>query len=95
MTAYCKPGFLPSTAFTVTGSGLTWAIDHMQAAGLGEGAGRHFVARGYAYTIGDQSGRIVTVESSAGQFASREAGVPGPLAGRAHGHLPSHQAGAI
>jgi Acyl-coenzyme A:6-aminopenicillanic acid acyl-transferase len=102
VTAYCKPGFLPSTAFTVTGSGLVWSIDHMQAVAPGQGAGRHFVARGlqlhattvdgaidylvrnpsaggYAYTIGDQAGRIVTVESSAEQIAWREAGGHRPL----------------
>lgn len=102
VTAYCKPGFLPSTAFTVTGSGLAWSIDHMQATTPGPGAGRHFVARGlqlsatsidqaidylvrnpsaggYAYTIGDLAGRIVTVESSAEQVAWREAGEHGPL----------------
>lgn len=28
VTAYCKPGFLPSTAFTVTGSGLAWHTNH-------------------------------------------------------------------
>lgn len=102
VTAYCKPGFLPSTAFTVTGSGLVWSIDHMQAITPGQGAGRHFVARGlqldattieeaidylvrspsaggFAYTIGDLTGRIVTVESSAAQVAWREAGEHGPL----------------
>jgi Acyl-coenzyme A:6-aminopenicillanic acid acyl-transferase len=85
-----KPGFLPATTFTVTSSGLVWAIDHIQAASPGPGAGRHFTARGlqlaassvdqaisylrqhpsaggFTYTIGDLAGRIVTVESSAGQ----------------------------
>lgn len=102
VTAFWKPGFLPSTTFAVTGSGLVWSIDHMQAATPGAGAGRHFVARGlqsaaktveqairylvsnpsaggYAYTIGDQDGRIVIVESSAGQVAWREAGEHAPL----------------
>jgi Acyl-coenzyme A:6-aminopenicillanic acid acyl-transferase len=97
-----KPGFLPSSTFTVTGSGLVWSIDHMPAGSPGPGAGRHFVARGlqlaadsvdqaagylhehpsaggFAYTIGDRAGRIVTVESSAGQHAWREVGADGPI----------------
>jgi hypothetical protein len=103
VTAFWKPGFLPSTTFTVTGTGLVWAIDHMPAASPGAFAGRHFVARGlqrwagpldrateylrdhpsaggFAYIIGDRSGRIVTVEALAGQYASREVGPVGPLA---------------
>ena len=103
VTAFWKPGFLPSTTFTVTGTGLVWAIDHMPAASPGAFAGRHFVARGlqrcagpldgateylrdhpsaggFAYIIGDRSGRIVTVEALAGQYASREVGPGGPLA---------------
>jgi hypothetical protein len=100
VTAFWKPGFLPSTTFTVTGTGLVWAIDHLPVASPGAGPGRHFVARGlqrsvgtldgaieylrdhpsaggFAYIIGDRSGRIVTVEALAGQHASREVG-PGP-----------------
>jgi acyl-CoA:6-aminopenicillanic acid acyl transferase len=103
VTAFWKPGFLPSTTFTVTGTGLVWAIDHMPAASPGAFPGRHFVARGlhrcagpldqavgylrdhpsaggFAYIIGDQSGRIVTVEALAGRHASRETGPDGPLA---------------
>jgi len=103
VTAFWKPGFLPSTTFTVTGTGLVWAIDHMPAASPGAFPGRHFVARGlqrcagpldratgylrdhpsaggFAYIIGDRSGRIVTVEALAGQYASREVGPGGPLA---------------
>jgi Acyl-coenzyme A:6-aminopenicillanic acid acyl-transferase len=103
VTAFWKPGFLPSTTFTVTGTGLVWAIDHLPAASPGAGPGRHFVARGlqqsagtldqaigylrdhpsaggFAYIIGDRSGRIVTVEVLAGQHASREVGPGGPLA---------------
>jgi hypothetical protein len=103
VTAFWKPGFLPSTTFTVTGTGLVWAIDHLPAASPGALPGRHFVARGlqrcagpldraieylrdhpsaggFAYIIGDRSGRIVTVEALAGQHASREAGPGGPLA---------------
>src|SRR5215831_9744348 len=103
VTAFWKPGFLPSTTFTVTGTGLVWAIDHMPAASPGAFAGRHFVARGlqryagpldravgylrdhpsaggFAYIIGDRSGRIVTVEALAGRHASREVGPGGPLA---------------
>ena len=86
----------------MTGSGLVWGIDHMQARSPGPGAGRHFAARGlqlaassvdqaisylrehpsaggFAYTIGDRAGRIVAVESSAGQHAWREIGANGPV----------------
>jgi hypothetical protein len=103
VTAFWKPGFLPSTTFTVTGTGLTWAIDHLPAASPGAYPGRHFVARGlqrsagtldraveflrdhpsaggFAYIIGDRSGRIVTVEALAGRHATREVGPGGPLA---------------
>jgi len=103
VTAFWKPGFVPSTTFTVAGTGLVWAIDHLPAASPGAGPGRHFVARGlqrcaatldgavgylrdhpsaggFAYIIGDRSGRIVTVETLAGQHASREVGPDGPLA---------------
>ena len=102
VTAFWKPGFLPSTTFTVAGTGLVWAIDHMPAASPGALPGRHFVARGlqrcagpldratgylrdhpsaggFAYIIGDRSGRIVTVEALAGQYASGEVGPGGPL----------------
>src|SRR5260221_2438730 len=103
VSAFWKPGFLPSTTFTVTGTGLVWTIDHLPAAAPGPHPGRHFVARGlqqsagtldraidylrdhpsaggYAYTIGDRSGRIVIVQALAGQHASREVGPRGPLA---------------
>jgi Acyl-coenzyme A:6-aminopenicillanic acid acyl-transferase len=103
VTAFWKPGFLPSTTFTVTGTGLVWAIDHLPTASPGALPGRHFVARGlqhragpldraagylrdhpsaggFAYIIGDRSGRIVTVEALAGRYASREVGPGGPLA---------------
>jgi hypothetical protein len=102
VATFAKPGFLPATTFTVTGSGLVWGIDHVQARSPGPGAGRHFTARGlqlaastvdqaisylcehptaggFAYTIGDRAGRIVTVESSAGQHAWREIGANGPV----------------
>ncbi len=102
LATFAKPGFLPASTFTVTGSGLVWGIDHMQARAPGPGAGRHFTARGlqlvarsvdeaisylrqhpsaggFAYTIGDRAGRIVTVESSAGQHAWREIGTDGPV----------------
>jgi Acyl-coenzyme A:6-aminopenicillanic acid acyl-transferase len=103
VTAFWKPGFLPSTTFTVTGTGLVWAIDHLPGASPGALPGRNFVARGlqhragpldratgylrdhssaggFAYIIGDRSGRIVTVEALAGRYASREVGPGGPLA---------------
>jgi hypothetical protein len=103
LTAFWKPGFLPGTTFTVTGTGLVWAIDHMPAAAPGAHPGRHMVARGlqqfagtlngaikylrghpsaggFAYIIGDPSGRIVIVETLAGRHATREVGPDGPLA---------------
>jgi hypothetical protein len=103
VTAFWKPGFLPSTTFTVAGTGLVWAIDHLPAAAPGAHPGRHVVARGlqqsagtldqatqylqdhpsaggFAYIIGDRSGRIVVVESLAGRHASAEVGEDGPLA---------------
>jgi len=103
VTAFWKAGFLPSTTFTVTGTGLVWAIDHLPVAAPGTFPGRHFVARGlqhragtldqavgylrdhpsaggFAYIIGDRSGRIVTVETLAGHHATREVGPDGPLA---------------
>jgi len=96
VTAFWYPGFLPSNAFTVTGDGLVWSIDHLPVAEPGGGAGRHVVARGlqrsartlddavrylrehpcaggFAYTIGDPAGRIVSVETVAGGFALAEA----------------------
>jgi Acyl-coenzyme A:6-aminopenicillanic acid acyl-transferase len=100
VTAFWYPGFLPSNAFTVTGDGLVWTIDHLPVAVPGDGAGRHFVGRGlqrsaktvdeavtylranpsaggFAYTIGDLTGRIVSVEAAAGRHAAVEVG-PGP-----------------
>jgi hypothetical protein len=102
VAVFAVPGFLPSNAFTVTGSRLVWSIDHIPAALPGPGAGRHFVARGlqltaatvdqavgylrehpsaggFAYTIGDLDGRVVSVEASAGQHAWREVGADGPI----------------
>jgi hypothetical protein len=103
VTAFWKPGFLPSTTFTATATGLVWSIDHLPTASPGAHAGRHFVARGlqhaaasidqatrflrshpsaggFAYMIGDPLGRVVILEASAGQHATREVGAEGPLA---------------
>jgi hypothetical protein len=103
VTAFWYPGFLPSNAFAVTGDGLVYSIDHLPVASPGDGAARHFVARGlqrsartvdeavgylrthpsaggFAYTIGDPTGRIVSVEASAGSLALVAAGPEsGPL----------------
>ena len=108
VTAFWYPGFLPANAFTVTGDGLVWTIDHLPVASPGRGAGRHFVGRGlqrsarsvdqaidylrrrpsaggFAYSIGDRAGRVVSVEAAAGRHACVEAGPaeagsgPGPL----------------
>jgi hypothetical protein len=47
VTAFWKPGFLPSNTIAVTGSGLAWSIDHLTVAAPAVGRpGRHFVARG-------------------------------------------------
>jgi acyl-CoA:6-aminopenicillanic acid acyl transferase len=102
VTAFWKAGFLPSNAFTVTGTGMVWSLDSLTAEPPGAAAGRHVVARklqqvavmagqaveylrqhpsagGFSYTIGDSTGRVVVVESSAGQHAWREAGGQEPL----------------
>jgi Acyl-coenzyme A:6-aminopenicillanic acid acyl-transferase len=71
VTTFWKPGFLPSTTFTVTGTGLVWTIDHLPAAAAGAHAGRHFVARGLqdsAATV-DQATGYLRAHASAGGFA--------------------------
>ena len=96
-TAFWYPGFLPANAFTVTGDGLVWTIDHLPVARPGDGPGRHFVGRGlqrsartvdqvvgylrthssaggFAYTIGDRTGRIVNLEAAAERHACVDAG---------------------
>ncbi|MGW0843943.1 C45 family autoproteolytic acyltransferase/hydrolase [Streptomyces sp. NPDC002787] len=46
VTVQWYPGFLPANAFTATGHGLVWGINHIQVARpVADGAGRHFVAR--------------------------------------------------
>lgn len=46
VTVQWYPGFLPANAFTATGHGLVWGINHLQVARpVPGGAGRHFVAR--------------------------------------------------
>ena len=102
VTAFWKPGFVPSSTVTASGAGLVWTIDHVQAAAPGTGAGRHVVARGlqrtarttgqaiaylrehpaaggFAYTIGNRSGRVVVAEASAGRYDWREVGRDCPL----------------
>jgi len=71
VATFAKPGFLPSTTFTVTGSGLVWAIDHVQAGSPGPGAGRHFTARGLQLTASsvDQAIGYLRDQPSAGGFA--------------------------
>jgi hypothetical protein len=47
VTAFWKPGFLPSNTIAVTRAGLAWSIDHLTVAAPAAGRpGRHFVARG-------------------------------------------------
>jgi acyl-CoA:6-aminopenicillanic acid acyl transferase len=102
VTAFWKAGFLPSNAFTVTGTGMAWSLDSLTAEPPGPGAGRHVVARklqqiavmvgqaveylrqhptagGFSYTIGDSTGRVVVVESSAGQHVWQEVTPQEPL----------------
>jgi hypothetical protein len=71
VAVFAVPGFLPSSTFTVTGSGLVWSIDHIQAAEPGPGAGRHFVARGLqlAAATADQAIGYLREHPSAGGFA--------------------------
>ncbi|MBZ3901840.1 C45 family autoproteolytic acyltransferase/hydolase [Streptomyces griseiscabiei] len=46
VTVQWYPGFVPANAFTATGHGLVWGINHLQVARPpADGAGRHFVAR--------------------------------------------------
>jgi Acyl-coenzyme A:6-aminopenicillanic acid acyl-transferase len=62
VTAFWKPGFLPSNTIAVTESGLTWSIDHLTVAAPAAGRpGRHFVARGLpaaAQTAGQALGYL-------------------------------------
>jgi Acyl-coenzyme A:6-aminopenicillanic acid acyl-transferase len=71
VTAFWKPGFLPSGTFTATGTGLAWSIDHLPVGSPGPGAGRHVVARGLqraAATVGQAIGYLRD-NPSAGGFA--------------------------
>lgn len=53
VTAFWKPGFLPSNTMAVTGAGLTWSIDHLTVPSPATGRpGRHFVARGLPAAAG-------------------------------------------
>jgi hypothetical protein len=71
LTAFWYPGFLPSNAFTVTGEGMVWSIDHLTVLEPGAWPGRHFVARGLqlaANTIEDAI-EYLGANSSAGGFS--------------------------
>jgi hypothetical protein len=71
VTAFSYPGFLPSNAFTVTGDGLVWTIDHLPVGSPAPGAGRHFVARELQRTPGTigQAIEYLRARPSAGGFA--------------------------
>jgi hypothetical protein len=71
LTAFWYPGFLPSNAFTVTGSGLVWTIDSLTAQPPGPWAGRHFVARGLqlAATTIEDAIEYLRENPSAGGFS--------------------------
>jgi hypothetical protein len=71
-----RPGAYPGRHVTARGLQHTaatvgQAIDYLRD---------HPSAGGFAYTIGDRSGRVACVESSAGQLAAREVGQDCPLA---------------
>ena len=81
VTAFWYPGFLPANAFTVTGDGLVWTIDHLPVAVPGDGAGRHFVGRGLqrsARTV-DQVVDYLRTHPSAGGFAYTVGGRAGRI----------------
>jgi hypothetical protein len=71
VTAFWKPGFLPSNTVSVTGTGLVWSIDHLPTSAPGAGAGRHIVARGLQRTAGTvgQAIEYLREHPSAGGFA--------------------------
>ncbi|MFZ3566713.1 C45 family autoproteolytic acyltransferase/hydrolase [Streptomyces sp. BH097] len=70
VTAQWYPGFVPANAFTATGHGLVWGINHVQVVRPGPGAGRHFVARALqqAPTL-DAALDLLRTRPSAGGFA--------------------------
>jgi Acyl-coenzyme A:6-aminopenicillanic acid acyl-transferase len=81
VTGFWYPGFLPSNAFTVTGDGLVWSIDHLPVASPGDGAARHFVGRGLqrsARTVDEAIGYLRT-HPSAGGFACTIGGRTGRI----------------
>jgi hypothetical protein len=71
VTAFWYPGFLPANAFTVTADGLVWTIDHLPVASPGDGAARHFVARGLQRSARttDEAVEYLRTHPSAGGFA--------------------------
>ena len=71
MATFWVPGFLPGNTFTVTGAGLAWSLDHLPVSSPGNGAGRHFVARGLQRTAGTISRALEYLREhpSAGGFA--------------------------
>jgi len=71
VTAFWYPGFLPSNAFTVTGDGLVWTIDHLPVAAPGGGAARHVVGRGLQRSARTLAGAAdyLRTHPSAGGFA--------------------------
>ncbi|MER7197851.1 hypothetical protein CG723_27950 [Streptomyces sp. CB01635] len=70
VTAQWYPGFVPANAFTATGNGLVWGINHIQVVRPGPGAGRHFAARALqqAPTL-DAALDLLRTRPTAGGFA--------------------------
>lgn len=71
LTAFWYAGFLPSNAFTVTGGGMVWSIDHLTVVDPGPWPGRHFVARGLqvAATTIEEAIEYLGATPSAGGFS--------------------------
>jgi hypothetical protein len=81
--AFWCPMFLPSNAFTITGDGLVWSIDSLTVPEPGDGAGRHFVARGLqreARTL-DEAIEYLRTHACASGFAYTVGGQTGRVTG--------------
>ncbi|MGW0521234.1 C45 family autoproteolytic acyltransferase/hydolase [Crossiella sp. NPDC003009] len=70
VTALWYPGMLPSNAFTLTGHGLVFGLDHLPVTEPAIAPGRHFVARAVHRARDlDEAVRLLTELPSAGGFA--------------------------
>jgi len=68
VTTQWYAGFLPSNTFIVSGHGLAWGINHLQANVPAAASGRHFVARGLqqARSLDEAIDYLVTHPSAGG-----------------------------